>query len=150
MIFDRENCFNTVTASGMTAQSETTAAQYDSTNVIDTTKIPRTVIQSPLFLIFQVVAALVSAAGGTILIELVCSAATALSTPTVLWSSSVVSNAVMVAWSANSLPFQVPVPPRIPLRYLGMSYTIADFDLTAGSWNAWLTAHPTLGTPATP
>ena len=149
MIFDRETCFNTVTSAGMTAQAETAADTQISANVLDWTKIPRTQFSS-LFFVVQIVVIPISAGGGTWQIDLVSSAAEALSTPTIAWSSGLLANATIVAYAANSIIYALQIPPRFPLRYVGVRYTIATDVWTAGSFCSWLTPNAPYGTPATP
>ena len=155
MYIDADLSFNTVATSAgvisLTAQAETTtsATPYDSTNVIDLTHKPRNVL-SDLYLVVQCVVVPVSAGGGTLTIDLVSSAATALTTPTILWSSGLLANATIVAWTAYSTIFAVRVHLETELRYLGMNYTIGTASLTAGSWIAFLTPLAPYHIAATP
>jgi len=119
-------------------QDETTVDDHISDNVINLVHAPLTVYENP-FLVFRIGTAIVSAGGGTLEIKLVTSAAAGLGTPTVLWSSGVLANATIVAWTADSLIYLVRVPPVITLQYLGMIYTIGTAVFTAGTWDAFLT-----------
>ncbi len=152
MYTDAQLSFNAVTTTAnvisFTAQAETTVDDHTSTNVIDVTHIPRSIYNS-LFLVIQIVVVPVSGGGGTMEFSLRASAAAALTAPTTLWSSGLVSNAVIVAYTANSLIYKVKLPPLIPLRYIGLNYEIATAVLTAGSWVAFLTPDTEFLIPAT-
>ena len=142
MYMDAELSFNAVTTTANvlahTAQAETEVGDHTSTNVIDVTHIPRTVL-ADLYLVVQIVVVPVSAGGGTLQISLRASAAATLTAPTTLWDSGLLANATIVAYTANSIIYSVKLPPAIPLRYIGMNYAIATAELTAGSWVAFLT-----------
>ena len=152
MYTDAELSFNAIATTAnvisFTAQAETTQAAHISDNVIDVTKIPRSIYNS-LFLVIQIVVVPVSAGGGTLTIDFDSSAAEALTAPTTLWSSGLLANATIVAYTANSLIYKVKLPPRIPLRYIGLTYTIATANFTAGSWVAFLTPDTEFLIPAT-
>ncbi len=130
-------------------QEETTQAEHISDHVYDLTHIPRNVINN-MFLVFRIGTAIVSAGGGTFNIELVTSAAVGLSTPQVLWSTGVVANATIVAWTADSIQYAIKVPPVMLLRYMGMHYTIGTAVFTAGTWDAFLTPDAPYHIAATP
>lgn len=148
MYVDNELSFNLVSNNVITAQDETTASSYISDQVVDLGHIPRNVIDN-LYCVFQVEVALVSATG-TITIALVTSAAAALTTAQTLWSSGLVANATMVAWTAQSTVYAFRVPANMLLRYLGMTYVIGTAALTAGSWRAFLTPDAPYHIAATP
>ena len=133
MITDYALWFNTYG----TPQAETSIGQYDSNNVYDMTVVDKNIITNG-YLVFQIVVA-ITAATETLQIDLVCSAAAALTTPTILWGTGVLATATIEAWEANSIVYVVKIPPNIPLRYLGMSYTIAADDFDTGSWNCFIT-----------
>ena len=149
MYIDADLSLNTVTSSGFTAQDETSADTYVSDNVVDLTHIPRNVIDN-LYFVFQCVVVPVSAGGGTFQIDLVTSAAVGLTTPQTLWSTGIVANTTIVAWTAYSTVYVIKVPPVMLLRYLGCNYTIATSALTAGSWRAFFTPDAPFGIAATP
>ena len=138
MHVDAELSFNTVAANVLTAQAETTQAAHVSTNVIDTTAVPLN-LNRPLYFVFQCEVVPISAGGGTLLIELGNSAAAAMSTDTVIWSSGIIINSVITAWVAQTTIYVVPVQGPFALRYVGVTYTIGTAVLTAGSWRAFLT-----------
>ena len=131
------------------AQEETTAASYISDNVVDLTHIPQNIIDN-MFFVFRIKAAIVSAGGGTISITLVTSAAVGLGTNQILWGSGVIGNTIAVAWTANSIVYAVRVPPVMLLRYMGVAYVIGTADLTAGTWDAFLTPDAPFLIAATP
>ena len=122
----------------LTPQAETTVDTHVSTNVVDLSKYPRNVINQ-LYFVFQCAVVPISAGGGTLQIDLVTSAVAGLTTPTVMWSSGILANATIVAWTANSTIFAFKVPAHMALRYLGCNYSIATAVLTAGSWRAFFT-----------
>ena len=130
MYVDYQNRFSVL-------QDETTVDDHISDNVIDLVHAPLTVVENP-FLVIRIGTAIVSAGGGTLEVKLVTSAAVGLGTPTVLWSSGVLANATIVAWTADSIIYGVRVPPVITLQYLGVIYTIGTAVFTAGTWDAFL------------
>jgi hypothetical protein len=151
MYVDSQLSFNTVSDNVMTAQAETTVATHNSDNVIDITSTAGRHFLEPMYFVFQIETAIVSAGGGTLDIQLVCSAAAALTSPTVLWSSGVVANATIVAWTANSTVYVVKAPPipNVSLRYVGVLYIIGTAVFSAGDWRAFLTPNAPLFVPAT-
>ena len=155
MYIDPELAFNAVSTTAgvitLTPQDETTtsATPYDSDSIIDLTHVPRNVL-TPLYLVVQIIVVPVSAGGGTLTISLVTSAAEALTTPTILWSSGLLANATIVAYTAYSTIFTVGINLTSALRYLGVNYTIGTADLTAGSWIAFLTPDAPFAIAATP
>jgi hypothetical protein len=119
-----------------TAQAETTATTHISDNVVDLGVSGRRIVD-PLWYFFRVTTAIVSAGGGTLQIQIVTSAAAALTASTVIWDSGTIPNATIVAWAVNAMPY-----PRIPvtyadtlLRYFGAIYTIGTDVFTAGAWD---------------
>ena len=136
MFIDADLCLVAVSDNVMTAQVETTEGTHVSDNVIDLTRKPQNIIEN-LYFVFQCEVVPISAGGGTLQIDLVTSAAAGLSTPTVMWSSGIISNAIIVAWVANSTIYAFKIPANFALRYLGARYTIATAVLTAGSWRAF-------------
>jgi len=118
------------------AQDETTVDDHISDNVIHLGVTGRR-WDIPLWYVFRIDTAIVSAGGGTLQIQLVTSAAAALTAPTILWDSGVQANATIVAWAIDTSPF-----PAIPLHrsgtlllYLGAIYTIGTDVFTAGAWD---------------
>ncbi len=149
MILDADLSFTTVSGSDHTAQAETTQATHISDNVIDTTRIPRTVIENG-WLVIQVEVALTTSASATMDWQLVTSAAAALTNPTIEWSSGVIATGVVVAYSANSTIYAMRIPPVMHLRYLGMRFIIGTGALTAGSWRCFIAVTAPYPLPATP
>lgn len=147
MLIDSQHSFCTVSDNVMTAQAETTVATHDSDNVIDLAKWSQ--FLGDMYFVWQVEVAIVSAGGGTLQIDLVASAASGLTSPTVLWSSGVLANATIVAYTANSTVFAIKMPPYVDKRYLGVQYTIGTAVFSAGSWRAFLTPVAPFHVPAT-
>jgi len=145
MILDADISFTTIADNDHTAQA--IGATAISNNVIDTTRIPRTIISDWYFVVdVEVVFAHGSA---SLLIDLVTSAAEALTTPTVEWSSGTQAWAAVDAWTANSNIYAVPIPPRMNLRYLGVKFT-ASATFTGGSLRAYITPNAPFRLPAAP
>ena len=116
------------------AQDETTVADHISDNVVNLQVAGRRII-APWWYVFRIDTAIVSAAG-TLKIQMVTSAAEALSSPTVLWDSGVLSNATIVAWAINTVPYVIPVYYNgALLQYFGAIYVIASGVFTAGKWD---------------
>lgn len=118
------------------AQDETTQTTHISDNVVDLGAAGRRIVE-PRWYFFRITTAIVSAGGGTLQIQIVTSAAAALSAATVIWDSGTIANATIVAWTVNQMPY-----PRIPvvysgelLRYFGAIYTIGTAVFTAGAWD---------------
>ncbi len=149
MYIDADLSLCVVSNNVLTAQVETTEAAHISANVVDLTHIPRNIINN-LYFVFQCEVVPISAGGGTLQIDLVTSAAAGLSTPTVMWSSGILANAAIVAWTANSTIFAFKVPAQFALRYLGATYTIVTAVFTAGSWRAFFTPDAPYLIAATP
>lgn len=117
------------------AQDETTVAAHISDNVVDWGVAGRRFYE-PLWYVFRIDTAIVSAGGGTLDIQLVTSAAADLSTPTILWDSGVLANATIVAWAVGAIPYVIPVFYKgTMLRYFGAIYTIGTAVFTAGKWD---------------
>ncbi len=131
------------------AQAETSEATHISDHVYDLTHKPRNVIEGMYFTL-RISTAIVSAGGGTFTVDLVTSAAAGLSTPQVLHSSGLISNATLVAYAANTVVYAVRVPPVMLLRYMGVRYTIATAVFTAGAWDTYLTPLAPYHIAATP
>ena len=124
------------------AQAETTVTTHISENVIHLGVTGRR-WDTPLWYVFRIDTAIVSAGGGTLKIQLVTSAAVGLGTPTVLWDSGVIANATITGtdWAVDDTPF-----PAIPLHrsgtlllYLGAIFTIGTAEFTAGAWDLFAT-----------
>ena len=133
MYLDKENCFHLYP----TAQAETTTAAHISANVVDLTKYPRNIIDM-LYWVFQLEVAITTATSATFQVDLVTSAAEALTAPQILWSSGVVATGVVVAWLAQSTLWAFKVPAYLQHRYMGCIYTIGTGTFTAGSWRSFL------------
>jgi len=124
------------------AQDETTVTTHVSDNIVDLGVAGRRLVD-PLWYVFRIDTAIVSAGGGTLDIQIVTSAGTNLSTPTILWDSGVVANATIVAWAANSIPYVIPVVYNgTLLRYFGALYIIGTNVFTAGKWDMLQVVNP--------
>jgi hypothetical protein len=150
MWIDKENSFCLVTSAGLTAWAVTAQTDNVSPNVIDMTHIPRNIIHEGFYFVAECVAVPVSAGGGTMNIQLVTSAAVGLTAPQVVWSSGVIANATIVAYTANSILYAIKVPPVLLLRYLGVLLTIGTAVWTAGSFRMFLTPNAPYFIAATP
>jgi hypothetical protein len=117
------------------AQDDTTVASHASDNIVDLGVTGRRLVE-PLTYVFRIDTAIVSAGGGTLDIQIVTSAGDDLSTPTIIWDSGVLANDVIVAWTANSVPYVIPVLYNgTLLRYFGALYIIGTNVFTAGKWD---------------
>ncbi len=146
---DADLSFTTVADNDHTAQAETTQATHISDNVIDTTRIPRTIIDNG-FLVIQIEVAPTTSASATMDWQLVTSAAAALSAPTIEWSSGVIATGVVTAYVVNQTIYVIKIPPVMHLRYLGMRFIIGTGALTAGSWRCFIAPDWQFLVPATP
>ncbi|MFA4972530.1 MAG: Bbp16 family capsid cement protein [bacterium] len=117
------------------AQDETTVDSHISDNVVDWGAAGRRFYE-PLWYVFRIDTAIVSAGGGTLRIQMVTSAAEALTSNTVLWDSGVIANATIVAWAVGAIPYVIPVVGQgTLLQYFGAIYTIGTDVFTAGAWD---------------
>ena len=117
------------------AQDETTQTTHISDNVIDLGITGRR-FDNPLWFVFRIDTAIVSAGGGTLQIQIVTSAAAGLTGSTVLWDSGTIANATIVAWAADATPYTICVHyTGTLLLYLGAIYTIGTDVFTAGKWD---------------
>jgi len=109
------------------------AATYPSTNALDLTASPRAIGPgATVKCMAQMTAALVGATA-TMNVRLICSAVTALTTPTVIKeTSALVVGTFIAGWTVI---FSAPVE-AIPLRFLGFDYVIATATTTAGTITA--------------
>lgn len=148
MRIDKELVFNAITAGVLVPQAETTVDTHISDNVVNLTHVPRTL--SNLWFVVQCSVVPISAGGGTLRINLVTSAAVGLTTPQVLWSSGLLANAAIVAYTADSTLYHFPMPEAALLQYLGVTYQIETAVWTAGSFRAFLTPDAPTYIPATP
>lgn len=124
------------------AQDETTVTTHVSDNVVDLGVAGRRIID-PLWYVFRIDTAIVSAGGGTLQIQIVTSAAAALTAATVLWDSGTISNATITAWAINTIPYVIPVTYNgTLLRYFGAIYTIGTDVFTAGKWDLLQVINP--------
>lgn len=111
------------------------AADYNSENVIDLSLARDIGEGQQLYAVFTVTEAFTSGGAATLAINVVVSAAAALTTPT---SVGTVSAKAMAALTIGA-QFVVPLAPLVGslgLRYLGAIYTIATATTTAGTMTA--------------
>ena len=79
-------------------------------------------------------------AGGSMEIALACSAAAAMGTDTVLWTSGVIAVATWAALlTINTLIYAIKVPQNIPLRYLAVRWINTTQAQTAGTADIYIT-----------
>jgi hypothetical protein len=77
------------------------------------------------YLVWRQGAAETMTATGTVNVQLVCSAAAALGTDTILWETGVMVHATIIAkMLANTIVWVVKIPRNIPLRYLGVAWVV--------------------------
>ena len=77
------------------------------------------------YLVWRQGAAETMTATGTLNVQLVCSAAAALGTNTILWETGVMVHATIVAkMLINTIVWVVKIPPNIPLQYLGVAWVV--------------------------
>lgn len=137
MLLDKQNMFSE-------AQAITTGSA-NSTNTIDlgvagSPIIGGTAIQDPgrgqeIQVFAQVVTAFTSGGSGTLTVKLVQSAAAGLTSPTILAQT----DAIPVATLAAGYQFRLSgIPAGVTQRYLGLIYTVATADMTAGAVTAGL------------
>jgi hypothetical protein len=114
------------------------AGTYASTNVLDLSKAsPRQIGSGAVLKVgFNMVVALVGATA-TLNVRFVASAATDLSTPTVLRETGALAVGTWVAGYRGTSPWMIPIE-GIVLRYLGFDYIIATATTTAGTIDAYL------------
>lgn len=121
------------TAQAITTDDTATASE----NVVDLTQ---TTLRSPgegIWIIGRVIQAVDSAAdGASVKFQLVTSAAAALSTPTVHYDTGYIAEATLVAGYEI---FKWRVPDTLALRYLGILTTATGEDLTAGTFDFFMT-----------
>jgi hypothetical protein len=129
-------------------QAETTVAAHISDNVVDLTHIPRVIIDNAYF-VYRIKTA-ITGTGETFQIDLVTSAAAGLTTPQILWSTGILTETIIEAWTANSIVYAFKVPSNMLLQYLGVIYTIGTAVFTAGAWDAFLTPNAPYFIAATP
>lgn len=127
MITDRENMFSV-------NQAVTTGATAG-TDVIDLSVNNDLSRGGPIRATAQVRTAFTSGGSGTLRTKLVESAAADLSNPTTLWEAPA---AVAVASLVAGHKLMDVVLPRTSKRYLGVIYTVATADMTAGNIDAGL------------
>ena len=132
MILDKTNEFS---------DGQTVTATAASTNVIDLNPSASNLIQDigagePVWLVVQVDETATAAGAATVTVSLESSAATALTSATVHYSSDAKALADM---TAGAELVRVRLPGGDYKRYLGVRYTVATGPLTAGKFSAFIT-----------
>lgn len=125
MITDALNMFSDVAAITVTANAA---------GVIDLRENRDIGAGQPIDVIFQVGTAFDAVGAGTLTIQLVYSADSALGTPTILYDSGAIGKATLIA----GYRIQIKIARATPLRYLGVIYTVATGPMTAGTINAYI------------
>lgn len=143
MIFDKQNMFSEA------QDLAQTNATYASTNVIDLGAAPTvpgglvgTLPIDPgrggkVEIFCRVGTTFTTSAGGTLRVQVVLSAATALSTPTILSDTGILAVTNLTAGFEFKLSPTIPHT-KTPLRYLGILYIIGTGAMTAGTMTAGL------------
>ncbi len=99
------------------------ATNYSSS--IDMTTVTNRSIADAGYWVWRQGAAETMTATGTLNVQLLCSAAAALGTDTVLWETGVMVHATIIAkMLINTIVWVVKIPPVIPLRYLGTAWVV--------------------------
>jgi hypothetical protein len=123
-------------AQAMFSEAQAITSTANSTNVYDLAVARDIGAGTVPYLVLQVDTAFTASGSATLDIQFVASAATGLTSPTVIWDSGAIGKATLVA----GYRLQIPVP-RLPsgvapLRYLGLIYTVATGPMTAGAITA--------------
>lgn len=133
MYTENELWFNTYG----TPQVDTTVAAHISDNVYDKTTVDNRYLKGG-FWVFTMTTALLLNATGTFRVQLVCSAAAALTTPTALYDSGTIAHDAAEALFVVGNIYKIPMPIKIPLRYIGCIYTIGTAVATTGAWESYV------------
>ncbi|MCH2240982.1 MAG: hypothetical protein MK041_03400 [Aquabacterium sp.] len=124
------------------SSAQAVTATAVSTNVIDLSQ-PRDIgVGEDLYATFGVDTSATAAGAATVTFEVIVSANSDLSSPTVIAATGAIPKAELTAGRA---PISLPIPPTAipsaPLgqRYLGVRYTVGTGPLTAGAFTATIT-----------
>jgi hypothetical protein len=120
-----------------TAWASLWAATANYSSSIDMTTTANRVIAKGGYVVFRVGTAFAQAANDSVW-QIVSAAAATMTTDTVLWSSGTVANTTLAAFAANSIPWVVKLPRKIPLRYLAILWTPATSAFTAGTMDIFI------------
>ncbi len=120
------------------AQAVTTATTHLSENVIDTVKVGDAV--NELYFVAYVETACTSAGAATVEVQLVTDSDSAISSPTVLWSSGAIPKASLVDKYCFGI-VRLPKPEKVE-RYIAARIIVGTAALTAGKFDIYLTDNP--------
>jgi len=120
------------------AQAVTTATTHLSENVIDTVEIGDAV--NELYFVAYVETACTSAGAATVEVQLVTDSDSAISSPTVLWSSGAIPKASLVDKYCFGI-VRLPKPEKVE-RYIAAQIVVGVAALTAGAFDIYLTDNP--------
>lgn len=123
-----------------TAWTSLWAAATNYSSSIDLASTTNRSIAEAGYLVWRVGTAFTITATGTMNVQLVCSAAAALGTDTVLWETGAIAHdAVEALFTANKIIYVIKIPPVIPLRYLGVAWVIGTDHLDTGTADIFIT-----------
>jgi hypothetical protein len=123
-----------------TAWTSLWAAATNYSSSIDLTTTANRVIANGGYLVWRTGTAFTITATGTMEVQIVCSAAAALGTDTVLWSSGAMTHdAVEALYTANTIIWVIKLPRKFPLRYLGVAWVIGTDHLDTGTADIFIT-----------
>ena len=120
------------------AQATHLAVTSVSENVIDTVKIGDAV--NELYFVAYVETACTSAGAATVEVQLVTDSDSAISSPTVLWSSGAIPKASLVDKYCFGI-VRLPKPEKVE-RYIAAQIIVGTAALTAGKFDIYLTDNP--------
>ena len=120
------------------AQAVTTATTHLSQNVIDTVEIGDAV--NELYFVAYVETACTSAGAATVEVQLVTDSNSAISSPTVLWSSGAIPKARLIDKYCFGI-VRLPKPEKVK-RYIAARIIVGTAALTAGKFDIYLTDNP--------
>jgi hypothetical protein len=120
------------------AQAVTSVGTHLSENVIDTVEVGDAV--NELYFVACVETACTSADAATVEVQLVTDSDSAISSPTVLWSSGAIPKASLVDKYCFGI-VRLPKPERVE-RYIAAQIIVGTAALTAGAFDIYLTDNP--------
>jgi len=120
------------------AQAVTSVGTHLSENVIDTVEIGDAV--NELYFVAYVETACTSAGAATVEVQLVTDSNSAISSPTVLWSSGAIPKARLIDKYCFGI-VRLPKPEKVE-RYIAARIIVGTAALTAGKFDIYLTDNP--------